>query len=135
MPRSIITDSSTLVAFISRDDQYHGWLAAHAGSLAPPWLSCEPAITETFHLLGGKGAPKLKELLRRGAVVLSFSLHDELEQVLGLMDKYADIPMSLADACLVRMSETFPDPLVVTTDSDFKVYRRHSRQVVPCLMP
>ena len=44
-------------------------------------------------------------------------------------------PMSLADACLVRMSETLPDPMVLTTDSDFKIYRRHSRQVIPCLLP
>jgi len=123
------------VAFISRDDQYHGWIAAYAASLAPPWLTCEPAMTEAFHLVGGKGAPKFKDLLRRCAVVLSFSLRDELEPVLALMDKYADVPMSLADACLVRMSETLPDPVVVTTDADFKIYRRHSRQVVPCLMP
>ena len=92
-------------------------------------------MTEAFHLVGGKGAPKFKDLLRRGAVVLSFSLRDELEPVLALMDKYADVPMSLADACLVRMSETLPDPVVVTTDADFKIYRRHSRQVVPLLMP
>ncbi len=51
------------------------------------------------------------------------------------MDKYADVPMSLADACLVRMTETLADPVVVTTDTDFRVYRRHSRQVIPCLMP
>ena len=51
------------------------------------------------------------------------------------MQKYAAQPMSLADACLVRMSETLSDPLVLTTDSDFRVYRRHSRQVVPCVIP
>ena len=74
-------------------------------------------------------------MLRRGALVLSFSLGEHLEPVLALMDKYADVPMSLADACLVRMTETVPDPVIITTDSDFKIYRRHSRQVVPCLMP
>jgi uncharacterized protein len=74
-------------------------------------------------------------MLRRRALVLSFDLGAELEPVLTLMDKYADVPMSLADACLVRMSETLPDPAVLTTDSDFKIYRRHSRQVVPCLLP
>ena len=47
----------------------------------------------------------------------------------------AGAPMSVADACLVRMTETLPDPVIVTTDADFKIYRRHSRQVVPCLMP
>ena len=51
------------------------------------------------------------------------------------MDKYADMLMSLADACLVRMTETLPDPVLLTTDTDFRVYRRHSRQAIPCRMP
>ncbi len=55
--------------------------------------------------------------------------------MLDLRAKYADVPMSLADACLVRLSGTLPDPVVLTTDADFKIYRRHSRQVVPCLLP
>ena len=135
MPRNYIADSSALVAFISRDDQHHDWIAAQAASLPSPWLTCEAGLTEAFHLVGDKGTPKLKDLLRRGAVVLAFDLGDELEPVLTLMDKYADVPMSLADACLVRMTETLPDPVVLTTDADFKIYRRHSRQVVPCLLP
>ena len=135
MPRNYIADSSALVAFISHDDQHHDWIAAQAASLPSPWLTCEAGLTEAFHLVGDKGAPRLKDLLRRGAVVISFDLGDELEPVLTLMDKYADVPMSLADACLVRMTETLPDPVVLTTDADFKIYRRHSRQVVPCLLP
>ena len=59
----------------------------------------------------------------------------EAEAVLGLMDKYADVPMSLADACLVRMSELVPDPLILSTDSDFRIYRRHGRKVIPCVPP
>jgi hypothetical protein len=51
------------------------------------------------------------------------------------MHKYADVPMSLADSCLVRMSETLSDPLLLTTDADFRIYRRHSRQAVPCMLP
>ena len=43
--------------------------------------------------------------------------------------------MGLADACLVRMTETLADPIILTTDQDFRVYRRHSRQVVPCVTP
>jgi hypothetical protein len=43
--------------------------------------------------------------------------------------------MSLADVCLVRMTETLTDPVILTTDSDFPIYRRHSRQVVPCMTP
>jgi len=55
--------------------------------------------------------------------------------VLKLLHKYADVPMSLADACLVRMTETLADPVILTTDADFRVYRRHSRQIVPCVLP
>jgi predicted nucleic acid-binding protein len=51
------------------------------------------------------------------------------------MQKYSDVPMSFADACLVRMTETLTDPLLLTTDSGFRIYRRHSRQTLPCVMP
>ena len=74
-------------------------------------------------------------MLRRGAVLVTFDLRAELTAVLDLRDKYADVPMSLADACLVRMSETLPEPILVTTDSDFRMYRRLGRKAVPMLMP
>jgi len=133
--KNYIADSSAVVALLSRNDRHHGWMAAQAGTLPWPWLTCEAALTEAFHLLGKMGAPMLKDLLRRGAIMHSFDLGDQLASVLDLMDKYADLPMSLADACLVRMSEMLPDPMVLTTDADFKIYRRHGRQVVPCLLP
>jgi hypothetical protein len=43
--------------------------------------------------------------------------------------------MSFADACLVRLTELLPDPVVLTTDTDFRVYRRHGRQAIPVAMP
>jgi predicted nucleic acid-binding protein len=100
-----------------------------------PWLTCDAALTEAFYLLGERGAPQLTALLRRGALKLAFNLSDELETVLALMEKYGDVPMSLADACLVRMSERISEPMVVTTDHDFRIYRRNGRQIVPCLTP
>lgn len=135
MPTSYVADSSALVALVSVDDQYHPWIVAQAKAIPWPWLTCEAVLSESFHIARAKGAPKLRELLRRGAVTLTFDLGDEMEAVLALMDKYADVPMSLADACLVRMTEILADPVVITTDSHFRLYRRHSRQVIPCLMP
>jgi hypothetical protein len=82
-----------------------------------------------------RGAPALIALLRRGALVVAFDLDNDLNPVLTLVQKYANVPMSLADACLVRMTETLPDSVLLTTDTDFRIYRRHSRQVVPCVMP
>lgn len=98
-------------------------------------MTCEAVLSEAFRLCDRQGEPKLAEMLRRRAVVVRSSLDSDRDAVLALMDKYADVPMSLADACLVRMTETLPDPVLLTTDADFRVYRRHSRQAIPCLMP
>lgn len=135
MPQNLIVDGSALVALLSRDDQHHRWITAQAGTLPWPWLTCEVVLAETFYLVGRRGVPILKELLRGEVLTITFDLGGQLESVLDLMDKYADVPMSLADACLVRMTEILPDPLLITTDADFKIYRRHSRHIVPCLMP
>ena len=81
------------------------------------------------------GTPKLGALLRRSALLVAFTLTENLEPVVKLIEKYSNVPMGLADACLVRMTETLPDPVILTTDQDFRVYRRHSRQVVPCMTP
>ena len=135
MAASVLVDAGFVIALLSRRDRHHRWAAAQSPGLPPPWKTCDAVLSEAFHLLGPQGRPALSALLRRGAVVLAFDLADELDRVLSLMQKYADVPMSLADACLVRMSETHADPIILTTDTDFRIYRRHGRQVVPCLTP
>jgi predicted nucleic acid-binding protein len=135
MARNILVDAGFVVALLNRRDSHHAWAAAQAPRLAPPWHTCEAVLSEAFHLLGARGAPALGALLRRRALVVAFDLGSHLNPVLTLMQKYADVPMSLADSCLVRMTETLADPVLLTTDTDFHIYRRHSRQVVPCVMP
>jgi uncharacterized protein len=135
MAGSVLVDASFLIALLSRRDGHHAWAAAQAPHHALPWKTCEAVLSEAFHLLGSPGRPGLAAFLRREAVISAFDLGDELKRVLDLMQKYTDVPMSLADACLVRMSETMADPVILTTDADFLLYRRHSRQVVPCVTP
>lgn len=108
---------------------------AQAAELPRPWHSCEAALSEAFFLLGPSGAESLLALLERGALLVSFSLAEQRQPVLACMRKYADVPMSLADACLVRMTEILADPVLLSTDSDFRTYRRHGRQVIPCVLP
>ena len=135
MARSVIVDAGFLVALLSRRDTHHRWAAAQRLEFAPPWKTCEAVLSEAFHLLGARGQPGIGALLRRSAVVPAFDLRGEIEPILKLMQKYADVSMSLADACLVRMTEIVADPILLTTDTDFHIYRRHSRQVVPCVTP
>ena len=75
------------------------------------------------------------DLLQRKIVVPSFRLEGQIRPVQKLLKKYRSVPMSLADACLVRMSELYPDNCVLTLDSDFSLYRRNGRQVIPVTMP
>ena len=135
MAGSVLVDAGFVVALLSSRDAYHSWAAAQAPQFAPPWSTCEAALSEAFHLVGANGAPSLGALLRRGSLLVAFELAKHLGPVLKLMQKYSDVPMSLADACLVRMTETLVDPIVLTTDADFRIYRRHSRHVIPCAMP
>jgi predicted nucleic acid-binding protein len=135
MARSVLVDAGFLVAMLSRRDSHHRWAVQAASENLPPWYSCEAVLSEAYHLLGERGAPGLNAMLLRRAVVATFNLDDNVDAVVVFLQKYANVPMSFADACLVRMSETMADPLILTTDSDFRVYRRHSRQVVPVSCP
>ena len=135
MARSVLVDAGFVVALLNRDDGHHQWARTQASELPPPWQSCEAALSEAFHLLGTRGVPALAALLRRDAMRISFRLATDLEPVLSLMKKYADVPMSFADACLVRISETLGDSVLLTTNGDFRIYRRHSRHVISCVTP
>jgi predicted nucleic acid-binding protein len=73
--------------------------------------------------------------LRRRAVLCGLTFGDDAEAVLRLLTKYENVPISFADACLVRMTETTNEPILLTTDADFRIYRRHGRQAIPYLMP
>jgi predicted nucleic acid-binding protein len=135
MARNILVDAGFVVALLSSKDTHHQWAVTQASEMPPLWSTCEAVLSEAFHLLGERGAPNLAALLRRRALQVAFTLSENVESVVKLIEKYSNVPMGLADACLVRMTETLADPIILTTDQDFRVYRRHSRQVVPCATP
>jgi predicted nucleic acid-binding protein len=135
MAANVLVDASFLVALLHRRDTNHSWATAQASTFPRPWKTCEPTLSEAFYILGPLGTPRLIELVRRRAVICSFQLSENLADIIKLLTKYADVPMSLADACLVRMSEILADPTLIATDTDFRIYRRHSRQMVPCVLP
>lgn len=132
-----LVDTGPLVAMCDRRDAHHAWAVATLGTIAGPLATCEAVLAETCFLLKQQfgGAEEIFELLRRGLLQIRFDLSNEHERVGQLLRRYADLPTSLADACLVRMAEQFPSSRVMTVDRDFLVYRRHGRQVIPLLSP
>lgn len=135
MARNVLADAGFLVAYLNRLDGHHEWAAAQAEIHPPPWKTCEGVVGEVFCLLGRPAVPAICALLRTKSLVPSFDLSAEIQAVTSLLERYASVPMDFADACLVRMSEQIGDAVILTTDSDFRIYRRHGRKTVPCVLP
>jgi predicted nucleic acid-binding protein len=137
MKKNVLLDTGPLVASLNRRDGFHEWAKAQLARIEPPLLTCEAVLAEACFLLrqtaGGNEA--ILELILRGIVELPFAVDAQTEALIRLMKKYSDVPISLADACLVRMSELYADSAVLTLDTHFKLYRRHGRQTIPVLMP
>lgn len=137
MSRALLLDTGPLVAYLNSHDERHEWACEVMKPAALPLLTCEPVVTEACHLLRhvpGAGENVL-EFLQSGAAQVGFRLPEHLSDVRLLMHKYRDVPMSIADACLVRMAETLPDATVITADRHFLIYRIHGRRVIPTIMP
>jgi predicted nucleic acid-binding protein len=134
---SVLVDTGPLIALIDRRDRHHEWVAAQFDQILPPLLTCEAVLAEACYLAPRAGRPAEEPLLylERGVLRLAFSLSDNFDRVSSLMTRYANMPMALADACLVRMSELHADSVVMTLDGDFRSYRRHKRQKIPVLLP
>jgi len=100
-------------------------------------MTCEPVLTEAFHLLSRLrgGCAALRSALKEGLIVLDFDLQTELEVVVALMERYENVPMSLADACLVRMAELSPGASVFTLDEDFRIYRQNRTEPLALIAP
>src|SRR5215469_12772505 len=123
MVANALVDAGFLVALLSRRDANHRWAAEEASRFPPPWMTCEAVLSETFYLLGGRGIGSVASLLRRGVLICSYRFADDADSVLKLLEKYSEVPMSFADACLVRMTEVVNNPMLLTTDADFRIYR------------
>jgi predicted nucleic acid-binding protein len=133
----VLLDTGPLVALLNRRDAFHAWARRVMGTLPPPLMSCDAVVSEACFLLRrtSGGADAVLELVDRGLLVLDFRLSAEHDAVRRLMRRYASVPMSVADACLVRMAELDASATVLTLDADFRVYRKHGRHMVPTLLP
>ena len=134
---SLIVDAGVIVGLIDRSDQWHSWTTESSSKLSPPFFTCEAVIVEACYLLQNthKGESQVLKMIAHDLLQVRFSIANEAADLDALMLKYADLPMSLADACLVRMSELDDDAAVFTVDQDFLIYRKHGRKKIPLISP
>lgn len=137
MARAAIADTGPLVAYFDRAERNHAWAVERVRELEAPLFVCEPVLAEVMYLLGPlpKAQDALFELLENGALRVAFHADEHVSALRALHRKYRDRPMSLADACIVRMAELFDRHCVLTLDADFSVYRRHGREPLELIHP
>lgn len=133
----LILDTGPWVALHCRDDKHHGWAVAQFAQYPGPFLTCEAVVAETCFLLARAGFDPAKALalIERDVVRVAMSLSEEVAAVRALFDRYDNVPASLADACLIRLTELNEPCRVLTLDSDFHIYRRHGRKVISLVSP
>jgi len=135
--KKVILDTGPLVAFLNKSDRYHEWAVIQFARLLPPFYTCEAVFSESCFLLRNyeKGVINIFQLLERGLLKIPFNLQDEFSAISMLLKRYKNVPISLADGCLVRMAEQITNSCICTLDSDFKIYRKDKRKIIPTLMP
>lgn len=136
---TVLVDTGPIVALLDADERHHDWARQQFESLNAPLLRCESVLSEACFLLRRVGADATLpvSLVRRGVlkVVDLLGSTDAADAVASLMRRYANIPMSLADASLVHILERTENGSIMTLDSDFRIYRQSRRRVIPLLHP
>lgn len=132
-----IVDTGPLVAYLRENESDHAWSVSQFQLAVDPLLTCEAVITEAYYLLrrDGVGHQRLFDLLDRDLVRIDFTLAREWTAICEKMSAHTDLPMSLADACLVRMAELNPRAEILTLDRHFKLYRSRDRRVLRLRLP
>lgn len=130
-----IADTGLIAALLFRNDPYHRW-AVEGFRDHSPFFTCDAVLAEAASFCPDPVA--VLKLVTRGDLIVDsdFSLAVEASHLAVLASKYADRPMDLADACLVRMSELHSKCRIWTVDrSDFSTYRRMGKRTIPCEFP
>ena len=137
MKSRVIVDTGPLVAMLNRRDAHHKWVMQQLSEIQPPMITCEAVLAEATYLTRAvpDARAALIEMLAEGFLTIGMALADHYSAILTMVRRYTDVPMSLADACLVRLAELHPQSQVLTLDSDFAVYRKNGRQVIAVISP
>jgi uncharacterized protein len=133
----IILDTGPLVAALDRRDRFHFWASKQLLAPSAAFLTSEAVLTEAIFLLmrASLDIQPLLEFAEEAPLLFPFSYSQNRSSIHRLLLGYNDVPMSFADACLVQLSELYPDAPILTLDSDFLFYRRNRNERLPLLIP
>ncbi len=132
----VLLDTGFIVALLDRRERRHGDCVRALNGIGAHLATCEPAIAEACYLL--RDVPGASDAVLanvgRGTFRIGLRLADEVDEIAALMARYANQPMDLADACLVRMAELLDTGRILTLDADFRRYRWRGRRAFDLLV-
>ncbi|GDX78325.1 pilus biogenesis protein [Deltaproteobacteria bacterium] len=136
MSQSVLLDTGVIVALLDRSERRHADCARAIQGLGATLITCEAVLAEACYLLRGVQGASAAVLANvgKGTFQIPFHLASEAGDVATLMERYADVPMDLADASLVRLAELVDTPRILTLDADFRTYRWQRRRVFDLLV-
>ncbi len=136
MRSGTLLDTGPIVAYLYSRDAYHDWAVEAFSEVQPPVITCEAVLTEACFLIERNRWPAMRvlEYVLESEIRIGLQLEHEIEAIRGLMQRYANVPMSLADACLVRLAEITDLP-ICTLDHDFAIYRAGRRRSLTLITP
>ena len=133
----IIIDAGPIVALINSRDEHHRWARTKIRELNEPMLTCDAVLSEVLFLVSQSenGITRFTEILASGAIQSDFVTSANIHELAALIARYHTLPMSFADACLVRLSEIHDGSTVLTLDSHFQIYRKNGGEPIPVITP
>jgi predicted nucleic acid-binding protein len=121
----VLLDTGPLVALLSRNDKNHDRARDLFAGCAPPFRCCEAVVAEACFLMRkvhAAGPVSVVALGARGVYTIGISAAEHWTALETLLKKYADRPISFADACLIRCAEVHQEARIATFDNDFAFY-------------
>ena len=133
----ILLDTGPLVAALDNADEWHAWATAKMRDLRGAVRTCGAVLSETTFLVRRHppALGRVSALLKGGAIRSAEESVTLWCRAAALMERYANVPMSFADACLVAMAEQMPEAKIFTLDRDFLIYRRADGQALALVAP
>ncbi len=130
--KNTLIDAGPLIALFNKNDKYHEkikeFIKNYTGLLTTSW----PVITEVCHMLDFNTGAQIDFLkwIQLGGLKVEDIKTEEIDKIIKLSEKYSDIPMDLADATLVVISERLGIKEIITIDSDYCIYRTTEREML-----
>ena len=130
--QNTLIDAGPIIALFNKNDKYHhqikSFLKNYVGYLSTTW----PVITEISHMLSFNVQTQIDFLkwVQLGGVIINEINGKDIERIIELSQKYSDVPMDLADASLVVLSEKLKIEKIITIDSDYYIYRTIQKEMI-----